>query len=285
MSAYDDDISRAVLEILRDHTRHISGLSVDNVNRNGLILELTGTGWSPTLHAIKLRWQVDLWKIEDVDHKGLARTKNTAAIMTILEQGRHAIADAVVKTQAPRARLAASMGIDAPRRLPRDTSIMTPREIDQRVDMRHVMVDPVSVELLRRWKSRQGLPCSPADLRRALIESLVDVHADECDDGLAIKGVDSTGTAITLRDGPDGGRLQPVQPFDEGEEPSFDGVAIWHDAILPETALLQMVGRRVSDVLVTRTGLDDRTITGGGVKNKMTWIRVDPVDDALDRLI
>jgi hypothetical protein len=285
MSAYDDDISHAVLETIRDEVRHVHGLSVDNAERTGLILEITGTGWSPTLHAMRLRWQIDLWKTEGVDHKALAKAKDRNAVLAILAPARDVIADVVRRTQAPRARLAPELGIHEPRRLPRDTSTMTPREIDRQVDIRHVMVDPVAVDLLERWHARQGLPCEPADQRRELVASLVDLHAEECDDGPAIRGVDARGMAVTLRDGPDGGRLQPLQPFTFGEEPAFDGRFIWHDSLMPETVIMQAPGRTVREVVDTGTTLDGRIITCAGISDKRTYIGVECVDSRLDHIL
>lgn len=60
MSAYDDDISRWLLDLAQPRMRGLEGVSIDNADRIGPVIEFHGTGWSPTLHHAALRWQVDV---------------------------------------------------------------------------------------------------------------------------------------------------------------------------------------------------------------------------------
>ena len=289
MNAYGDEIARAVLEAARHRTRHLDGVSVNNAerdrNRTPTTVELEGTGWSPTLHAVRLRWTVELEKLQGVDVPALRQMRTAQDLFAGLREGMHHLADRVHELQHSRMTRAHALGIDTPRILPNDTSRMTPREIDEQVPIAHVMVDAVTIELMERWHRAQGLDAEPAALRRALVASLVDVLAEEQEDGETLSGMDAHGRFVNIRDCEGAGRLQPALPFVATDgSASFDGVTYWHWVLPPETALAALVGRPMRDLVETGTTLDTRIVRRAVIRGDRLCVGVEPADIRLSHV-
>lgn len=273
-------VLRAIRDAYAEAFADVAGVTIDEV-RGHHAVTITGTGRSPTLHQVDLRWE---HQMGDLTRRLDAPTqKERHDVMDAVERAMEGDAGAVreiarlgllgpdldlVDLQAARLGAARGMGLDTPFRLPTRAAILADAGLADACPVAQVAVDaytPIQIE--RMILDTRSVVVSRHVVRRTLVSLLAHAHERSTMDGHALFA-ETTGD-VPFEVGVTDRRLQAERRLlvhldidGEGTRPlaRFDGEALVLLQTLPETVRAAAIGKPLGRVVSTGTVLDARTI-------------------------